>query len=103
MEVRAPKSQCVIGFSGGDTIALPDVSVTLDTPFASLLITAMDDQPIAESAKILVTALAQDKLYGTEYEGEGEEARLVAVGAPPLLMEPLQAPAAPRAHGSPRS
>jgi len=91
VEVRAPKSQGVIGFAGGDTIDLPDVSISLDTPFASLLITAMDDAPIAESGKILVTALAQDKQYGTEYEGEGEETRLVKVGAPPLMMEPVQA------------
>jgi hypothetical protein len=91
VEVRAAKSQGIIGFAGGDTIALPDVTVTLDTPFASLLITAMDDRPIAESNKVLVTALAQEKQYGTEYAGEGEEARLVAVGAPPLMMEPVQA------------
>ena len=68
---------------------LPGVSVKVKTPFVSLIFTPLDDKPLAESAHILITAMAQDKQTGTRYNADGTE--LLAAGAPPLLMEPVQA------------
>jgi len=91
IEVRAPKIQGVIGFAAGDTLDLGDLTVTVDTPFVSLLAVSFDDLPLRESSKILVSALAQDKQTAAVYEGVGDETVLTTLGGPPLLMEPVQA------------
>lgn len=87
--VQSPKTQAVIGRTDGDSITLPSVELTVKTPFVSLIFTPLDNKPLAESKQILITAMARDKQTGTEYNADGTE--LVAIGGPPLLMEPVQA------------
>jgi hypothetical protein len=87
--LSAPKTQAVIGFAGGQTIDLPGATVEVKTPFVSLILTPLDDKPLAQSRSILITAMAQDKQTGTEYNADGTQ--LVKLGGPPLLMEPVQA------------
>lgn len=88
--VGSPKTQAVIGRAGGQTFDLPGVSVDqVKTPFVSLILTPLDDRPLAESKQILVTAVARDMQTGTKYSEDGK--RLLALGGPPLLMEPVQA------------
>ena len=87
--VHTPKTQGVIGKTGGGTFALPGVSVTFKTPFVSTIFTPLDNLPLAQSKHILITALAQDKLTGTRYDANGTA--LEAAGTPPLLLEPVQA------------
>ncbi len=89
--LSAEKSQAVVGFAGGMEFDLPGVAVTIspETPFVSLLFTALDDMPLIESGHILITALARDKQTGTVYSDDGTE--LLEIGAPPLLLEPVQA------------
>jgi hypothetical protein len=91
IEVKASKTQGVVGFAGGKNFDLPDVDISVTTPFVSLLVTAMDNRPISESGKVLVTAVAKERWTGSEIEGVGEGARLNALGGPPLMMEPVQA------------
>ena len=91
IEVKAGKTQGVIGFAGGKSFDLPDVNISVNTSFVSLLITAMDNQPISISRKVLVTAIAQERWTGSEIEGVGDESLLNALGGPPLMMEPVQA------------
>ena len=87
--VQTPRTQGVIGFAGGGTYDLPGVRVAVKTPFVSLLLTPLDDQPLVESKHILVTAMARDKQTGTQYNADGSQ--LLEAGRPPLLMEPVQA------------
>lgn len=87
--VTTPKTQAVLGFAGGASHDLPGVKVEVTTPFVSLIFTPLDDQPLAESKHILVTAMARDKQTGTEYSTDGSQ--LTKAGGPPLLMEPVQA------------
>lgn len=89
VEVRAPKTQAVIGFAGGQTIDLPGVSVSVDTPFVSLLFTPLDNADLRDSRHILITAMARDKQTGSEFNDDWSQ--LIAMGGPPLLMEPVQA------------
>lgn len=89
VQVRAPRTQAVIGFAGGSTVTLPDVKATVKTPFVSLLFTALDGKPLRESGHILVTALARDKQTGTVYNADWS--KLETIGGPPLLLEPVQA------------
>ena len=87
--VQAPMTQGIIGFGGGRTHTLPDVTVALDTDYAVVLLTALDGQPIASSARMLVTAVARDIQTGAAYNADYTE--LESVGGPPLLLEPVQA------------
>lgn len=88
--VDTNKTQGVIGFAGGSTQKLSGVTVAdIKTPFVSLIFTPLDDKPLATSGHILITAMAQDKQTGTEYNADGTQ--LLKAGGPPLLMEPVQA------------
>ena len=89
VQVRAPKTQGLIGFAGGRKIALPDMQLTVKTPFVSLLFTALDDQPLRQAKRILVTAMARDRQTGSKYNADWSA--LETIGGPPLLMEPVQA------------
>ncbi|UCF16977.1 MAG: hypothetical protein JSW59_05855, partial [Phycisphaerales bacterium] len=88
--VHAEKTQGIIGFAAGHTFVLPGVTVEVGpTSFISLLFTPLDNLPLIESEHILITAMAQDKQYGTIYNQDGT--RLIETGGPPLLLEPVQA------------
>lgn len=87
--VHSPKTQGLVGRARGAAVALPSAEVTVQTPFVSLLFTPLDNLPLAESRRILITALAQDKQSGARYNADGT--RLEAVGTAPLLLEPVQA------------
>ncbi|MHC4566947.1 MAG: hypothetical protein ACYTE3_14470, partial [Planctomycetota bacterium] len=70
--VHSDKTQGVIGFAGGGVFDLPGVTVEVGpTSFVSLLFTPLDDRPLIESEHILITAMAQDKQYGTVYNEDG--------------------------------
>jgi hypothetical protein len=87
--VRTPKTQAILGRAGDRPISLPGVTATIKTPFVSLIFTPLDDLPLAESKRILITALAQDKQSGARYNADGT--KLESVGTSPLMMEPVQA------------
>ena len=85
----APKTQAILGRAGGQTFDLPGVKATVKTPFVSLIFTPLDDEPLARSRHILITAMARDKQTGARYSEDGSQ--LLAKGGPPLLMEPVEA------------
>jgi hypothetical protein len=85
----AAKTEAVIGFAGGNTYDLPGVTVSVTTPFVSLIFTPLDDVPLIQSSQILITAIARDQQTGAVYGPDG--GTLTAVGGPPLLLEPVQA------------
>ena len=87
--VASPKTQGIIGKPGKEPHRLPGVTVQFNTPFVSTLFTPLDDQPLAQSRHILITALARDKQTGTVYSADGS--RLESTGTAPLLLEPVQA------------
>ncbi|MDP7017639.1 MAG: hypothetical protein QGG36_17680 [Pirellulaceae bacterium] len=89
VEVRSEKTQGVIGFTGSEPIALPSVRAEIKTPFVSLIFTPLDNAPLADSRHILITAMARDKQTGSEFNSDWS--KLINVGGPPLLLEPVEA------------
>jgi hypothetical protein len=87
--VRSPKTQAIIGRPGVSAISLPGVTATVKTPFVSLIFTPLDDLSLADSKRILITALAQDKQSGSRYNADGT--KLESTGTSPLMLEPVQA------------
>ena len=89
VEVRAAKTQGIIGFSGGKTIELPDVTVRMESPFA-ILFTASTIAPSVNQTKSW-SQPSPRKAHRQPKNGEGDETTLTAIGGPPLLLEPVEA------------
>ncbi|NLF39218.1 hypothetical protein GX586_07220 [bacterium] len=87
--LRTPRTQAIIGRSGGKAVILPAVGAKIKTPFVSMIFTPLDNKELAQSSHILITALAQDTQMNAKYNEDGS--MLITVGAPPLLLEPVQA------------
>ncbi len=86
---RSDKTQGLVGFAGGGSYELPDVSVDVTTEFVSLLLTPMDNQAMYASRNVLVTAMARDQQYQAQYNDDGTY--LHDVGSEPLMLQPVQA------------
>ena len=86
--VKAPRTQAAVGRIAGRW-DLPAALLDVRTGFASLILTSLDDLPLQESKRVMVTAMGRDRQTGAEYSEDGT--RLVKVGTPPLLLEPVQA------------
>lgn len=84
-----PKTHAVIGKAGGSSFDLEGVRISVKTDFVSIICTPLDNRDLMDSEHILITAMARDKQTGTQYSADRK--RLVIVGGPPLLMEPVQA------------
>jgi hypothetical protein len=56
MTVDSARSQAAIGFMKDNPVTLRHVSTQLETEFAALTLCALDEQPIARSARMLLTA-----------------------------------------------
>ena len=57
--INTAKTQAASGWLGGETVALDHVRIELSTPKAVVAVTSLDDTPIADSAKILVTVVGR--------------------------------------------
>ena len=89
--VNTPGTQAVIGYPGGEPIALDDVEIVCpqDTEL-KVYVTALDEtDSIATADRLLVTAFGRDAGTGAVFD-EFTERRLVQ-GGEPLLLEPVRA------------
>ena len=68
-------------------IELGDVTITLKSPFAVVVVSSLDDQPIASSKHWLVTALGNAVNTGMKLAPSGNQ--LADPGKAPVLIEPI--------------
>ncbi|HTY13708.1 MAG TPA: hypothetical protein VMD02_05930 [Candidatus Omnitrophota bacterium] len=87
--INTDKTQAAVGFLGGAGVALNDVSFSSSTRFASLAISAPDNQPIKESSSLLLTAGARIENKGQKYNES--KTQLKDVGSAPILVEGVDA------------
>lgn len=74
--IDTPGTQGAIGFLSVRAIELGSVTLTSSTPFGALYVTSLeDDRPIAESRRLLVTAVGPARNTGMEYEATEEKSR----------------------------
>jgi len=59
LHLDAPNVQAVSGWIGGHTLTLGDLEVTVQTPKATVAAIALDDRPLSESQRVLVTAVGR--------------------------------------------
>lgn len=80
----------VVGFAGGTTSQLGDWTIELESPFASLIVTALEQEADLSTARsALVSVFARTRNYNMRFGREGNS--LISQGGIPLFMEPVQA------------
>jgi hypothetical protein len=86
-EVDTPRSQGFVGVKPTSPVVLTNVQIQLDSPFAVVLVTSLDDAPIASSKHFLVTALGN--AVNTGMALASNRSRLADAGRAPILVEPI--------------
>ncbi len=88
--VNTAGTKAVVGFTGGKEQTLGDVKVKLDTPFASLFLTALErGDDLAGCKRALITVLARQSNTGFSYFAPDN--RVLKNGGGPILLEPVKA------------
>ncbi len=88
--IDTPRTQAIVGFAPGITHRLQDVTITSQSPFAAIYVTAQgkaDD--LKEGKRLLVVAMARARNSGMQFNEDGD--RLLEKGGPPILLEPVKA------------
>jgi hypothetical protein len=93
--IDTPRTQAAYGFVGEQpTIALADLELRIDTPFATVALSSLSDDPIRSSRRMLLTAVGRAENTGTSYNVTRN--RLLGRGRGPILVEPIRAVASIR-------
>jgi hypothetical protein len=88
--VNTPGTKAVVGFAEGKPQKLGDVSIELQSPYASLFLTALEKNATLANAKsALLTAIARNCNTGFKYFAT--DGRTLENGKGPTLLEPVKA------------
>jgi hypothetical protein len=88
--VNTPGTKAVVGFTSGKEQTLGDVKIRLETPFASLFLTALErKEDLSNCKRALITVLARQSNTGFTYFTV--ENKVLKNGGPPILLEPVKA------------
>ncbi|MHB1155852.1 MAG: hypothetical protein ACYC26_03325 [Phycisphaerales bacterium] len=87
LKIDTPGTQAVGGFTGGLSLDFSDMSATIETPFAVMILSSLTDEPIAASKKLLLTAVARMRNHGMKYNEAGD--RVLEMGTLPIVLEPV--------------
>jgi hypothetical protein len=92
LTVNTPRTQAAVGFLGGRRIKLANVEIASRTPHCAITLTSLDGQPIGQSKRLLLTAVARAENTGQFWEDSSR--RTVPAegrGRAPVLVEPVEA------------
>ena len=99
--INTAGTKAVVGFAEGRECRLGEVTITPQSPFAAIYVTAAEpDKDIGTSKKLLITAIARARNAGMKFNEIEDE--LLDRGKPPILMEPVKATITIRKPGSPK-
>jgi hypothetical protein len=83
-------TKAVVGFAPGQVCPLSEVTITPQSRFAAIYVSAPEkDGKIASSQRLVVTALGRARNTGMKFSVSGDE--LLDKGRGPVLMEPVKA------------
>ncbi len=87
MTVDTPRTQGFAGFTTGAPLTLSGITVDLKNEFGVVLVQSLENKPLAESSRLLVTAVGNAINTGMETVPAGN--RLKNPGKEPALVEPM--------------
>jgi hypothetical protein len=83
--IESPKSQGLVGFVKAGNQSLGNLSAAVDNDFCAITVSSLDDQPIATSGQLLLTAGARVENTGLSWNER--RTKPVRIGASPSLIE----------------
>lgn len=86
-EIDTPRTQGAISFATEQAIALSSIKIEQKSPFGVVIVTALDERPIAASKHLLVSALGNAVNSGMTLSSN--RSGFVNVGQAPILVEPI--------------
>lgn len=99
MTINTPRSQAAVGFlAKAGRITLGDVAIESGNEYAHVWVIALDDKPIAESRRLLVQAMTEERPYGFRTQGN----RITALGGWPFGVKRIEAKVTLRLRGAGR-
>ncbi len=89
--INSPSTQAVAGYAGVRSQNQTDnLSVQLDRPYAAISLSSADNQPIAQSRRMLLVAAGRIQNTGTTFEkDENGKVKFTKTGKAPMLIEGL--------------
>ena len=87
-QVDAARSQGFAGFKPAGEIAFKNLKVTLENEFAVVLATSLSDEPLAQSKRLVVTAVGN--AVNTGMKLDPARGKFADAGRPPILVEPVR-------------
>lgn len=85
--VDTPRTQALIGFDATQTKSPANLGADIVNPFCAVILTALDVQPIAHSARLLLTTGA--RVANTGMQWNSNRSGLTQWGGSPTLIEPV--------------
>ncbi len=86
--IQTEKTLAAVGRMKGEAVDLGDATFQIENPFASLILTSLDDEAVKSSRQLLLTAVARSENRGTVYNAT--RTLLRESGDSPILMEPVR-------------
>jgi hypothetical protein len=86
--VDTPRTQALIGFVRANGKADSNLGVEVENTFCSVLLSSLDDKPIAEASKLLLVAGGRVENSGQEWNSAGTD--VTNWGASPTLIEQVK-------------
>jgi hypothetical protein len=84
MTIDTPRSKGAIGFlAQAGVIRIGQVSISSKNQYAAVMITALDDRPIEQSTKVLVTTMTDDRPFGFAHK----DGKITSLGQFPFTVE----------------
>ncbi|MBN1422678.1 MAG: beta-galactosidase [Planctomycetes bacterium] len=88
--IDTPGTKAVVGFAGGETFRLGDVTIAPACRFAAIYVTAAEkDATIAKAKRLVVVAMARARNTGMRLNAA--ENQILDRGKAPILLEPVKA------------
>jgi hypothetical protein len=86
--IETEKSQAIIGFVKDNNKALKNIAVTAENEFCSIIVTALDAEPVARSESMLLVATARSANQGMTWNEN--RTSLNDWGSAPTVIEPVK-------------
>ena len=85
--IETPRSQALVGFNKASRQATANLGLEIDNPFSAVTLSALDERPIAQSRKLLLTATA--RVANSDMQWNAKRTTLEKWGKPPARIEPV--------------
>jgi len=88
--IDSPRTQGVVGFlEEAGVCATADLTVECQSPFATIVLSSLTDEPISRSDQLLLTAVGRVENTGMVYNIQ--RTKVIAEGSGPILIDPIEA------------